>query len=208
MRSKLPYLALGFILCLTGCRTTRVADPLTNRFGGNDPDMQMEFWHNLADRPITCNDEAFHGLLLYLDGDDPTTTYDERIELMKRRRMLPWRFKEGPDQALQRGTLAVAITRSLEIKGGLVMRITGPTPRYATRELQYMGLYPPSSPNQTFSGSEFLGIMGKIEDYQLGDTADQPAGVMSAQEIGPEVPDSRQQAPPPNVENSDVPADT
>jgi hypothetical protein len=46
------------------------------------------------------------------------------------------------------------------------MRAFGPTPRYATRELVYLDLYPPSGPNQTFSGTEFLGIMGKIEDYQ------------------------------------------
>ena len=44
--------------------------------------------------------------------------------------------------------------------------------RYATRELVYLELYPPSTPNQTFSGAEYVGIIGRIEDYQRGDNVD------------------------------------
>ena len=41
----------------------------------------------------------------------------------------------------------------------------------------FLDLFPPSSPNQTFSGTEFLGIMGKLEDYQRGvDYVGQPTG--------------------------------
>ena len=46
------------------------------------------------------------------------------------------------------------------------MRMFGPSPRYATRELRYIGLFPQSSPQQTFSGPELLGIIGRAEDYQ------------------------------------------
>ena len=59
------------------------------------------------------------------------------------------------------------------------MRTVGAGPRYATRELQYEGLYPPSSPNQTFSGAEFVGVIGRIEDYQRSQPpAEQPAKVL------------------------------
>ena len=47
--------------------------------------------------------------------------------------------------------------------------------RYAMRELVYMDLFPPSTPNQTFSGAEYLGIIGRIEDYQRGDNPELPA---------------------------------
>jgi hypothetical protein len=49
-----------------------------------------------------------------------------------------------------------------------MLSVLGPTPRYATRELQYIGVYPPSSPEQVFSGTELVGIMGRVEDYQRG----------------------------------------
>jgi hypothetical protein len=56
-----------------------------------------------------------------------------------------------------------------------MQRLTHDNPRYATRELMYLDLYPPSSPQQTFSGTEFLGIIGRIEDYQRGNATDLPA---------------------------------
>lgn len=153
---------------VVGCQTARVERPLALDHGGNDDFEQLEFWHGLASRPVTSNDDAFHGFLLFLDGSDPASDYAGRVATLRSRRMLPARFDQPAGQAVERGTLAVAIVRALEVEGGLLLRLLGPTPRYAVRELQFMGLYPPSSPNQTFSGTEFLGIIGKLEDYRRG----------------------------------------
>jgi hypothetical protein len=48
------------------------------------------------------------------------------------------------------------------------MRLVGPTPRYATRELYFLGIYPPGSQFQTFTGAEYLGIIGRAEDHLRG----------------------------------------
>lgn len=166
-----------------GCHTAKVAQPLTGKLAGNDPDSQLEFWHTLATRPVTSNDEAFHGLLLYTDGQDPAKDYGGRVQTLKGRKMLPGNFDRSADEAVQRGPLAVAICRALEIKGGVMLRLTG-AQRYAVRELQFLDLYPPSGPHQTFSGSEYLGIIGRMEDYQRGNAADVPASIMPAQMQG------------------------
>ena len=186
MRSNTPLLlgiaAVIALLAGAGCGASRVTEPVTARHGGADPDEQMEFWHTLADQPVTSNDDAFHGLLLYVDQQDPAATYEERVAAMKSRGMLPANFDEPAEQAVSRGTLAVAIAKALNIRGGLLMSLLGATPlgptgRYATRELVFLDLFPPSSPNQTFSGTEFLGIMGKLEDFQRGvDYVGQPTG--------------------------------
>jgi hypothetical protein len=110
-------------------------------------------------------------MLLYFDGQDPAKSYDERVKALKGRKLLSARFNRPADEAVTRGTMSVPIVKALQIKGGLVMHLTGPNPRYATRELQYEGLYPPSSPNQIFSGTEFVGIIGKLDDYQHGNPA-------------------------------------
>lgn len=151
---------------LAGCQTARVDRTLVSQLPGNDEDAQLEFWHSLAEQKITSNDDAFHGLLLFLDGQDASNAYAERVEAMKQRKLLPAGFKEPAERAVDRGALAVALSRALKIRGGIVMSLTGPSPRYATRELVFLGIFPPSSPNQTFSGTEFLGIIGKAEDYQ------------------------------------------
>src|SRR5947207_12592523 len=91
------------ILCLTlGCHSAKVAEPLTAKLGGNDPDAQMEFWHTLATRNLTSNDEAFHGLLLYVDGEDPATDYAGRVKTLKDRGLLDRSFDQPADQAVQR----------------------------------------------------------------------------------------------------------
>jgi hypothetical protein len=134
---------------------------------------------------LCSNDEAFHGLLLYLDdGNDAGGNYEGRVRVLKERKLLNAGFSEPANQAVSRGTLAVALVRALKIKGGLLQRVTNDHPRYAVRELMYMDLYPPSSPHQTFSGTEFLGIMGRIEDYQRGNPADYPAAVLPGEVDG------------------------
>ena len=153
-------------LLLAGCQAARVDRPLTAELGASDDDTQLEFWHTLAQQQVTSNDDAFHGLLLFLDGTDPATDYAGRVAALKDRKLLSKGFNAPAEQAVDRGTLAVALSRVLNIRGGVVMALIGPTPRYATKELVFLGIYPPSSPNQTFSGTEYLGIIGKAEDYQ------------------------------------------
>jgi hypothetical protein len=104
--------------------------------------------------------------------------------LLKSRKLIPGGFNRPADAAVSRGTLAVAICEALRIKGGVTLRVLrpfdlgAPSERYAMRELQFMNLYPPGSPQQTFSGNEYVGIIGRIEDYQRGDPANKPASEM------------------------------
>ena len=155
--------AVGF---LSGCRATST-HPLPTTLYSNDPDQQMEFWHTLPTRHIVDNDEAFHALLLFFDGTDPNENYSQYA--WRRCTNAKWflMISIAPaNESISRGVLAVALCRELKIRGGLTMMIIGPHQRYATRELQYMNLYPPSSPQQTFSGAQFIGIISRAEDYQ------------------------------------------
>ena len=174
MLSKLPTI---FILAavLIGCKAAPVGKTLAADVSGSDPDAQLNYWHSLADQPITSNDEAFHGILLYLDTKDDSADYAARVNAMKSRGLLDKNFNEPAEFAVKRGTVAVAMVKILQVKGGLTMHVFGASPRYATRELQFMNLYPPGATWQTFSGNEFLGIIGRMEDYQRGDPANRPA---------------------------------
>ena len=161
--------AMIAMLAITGCQTVTVRQPVAQSLGAGDEfDAQMEFWHRLGEQPVTCNDDAFHGLLLYLDGEDASADYAARVNSLRSRHLLPANFDRPANEAVTRGTLAVAIVRALKIKGGVLLALTNAHERYAVRELMYDNVYPPSTPNQTFSGAEFLGIMGRVEDYQRG----------------------------------------
>lgn len=175
------FLLFCFPVLLPGCQSARVDHALAENLAGNGADQQMEFWHTLATRKMTSNDEAFHALLLYIDLEDKAQTYDQRVESLRSRKMLPADFNEPADLAVTRGTLAVAITNILEIKGGVLMQLFGASPRYATRELQYVGIYPDSSPHQTFSGDQFISIIGRIEDYQRANPFEVSGGNANSQ---------------------------
>jgi len=170
----LIFLCLIFV---TGCQLPRV-EPVDPKWLAPDPSAEMDFYHGLSSRPITTNDEAFHGLLLLFTGTS-APTYDARVEKMKQLKLLDARFSAQPDQAVDRGTVAVALCRGLKVRGGLVMSLTGATPRYAVRELRTIGILPAtSSPNQTLSGAEFVSVLAAAEDYQTGDPSRVPANQM------------------------------
>jgi len=162
----------SFAALSQGCQSASVSSSVDSKFYGNDTNAQLGFWHELAERHVTSNDDAFHGILLYADNRDDSKNYDQRVATLKSRGLLAESFSEPANSAVTRGTLAVAIVKLVGIKGGWVMHVFGPTPRYAVKELAYDGIFPPSSPQQTFSGTEFVGIIGKIDDYQQPVTAD------------------------------------
>jgi hypothetical protein len=167
-------LAVICLSSLVGCQTAHVPDSAVSAFPGDDASAQLAFWHDLAERKLTSNDDAFHGLLLYLDSTDPSTSYDQRVATLESRGLLPAHFAEPGDLAVERGTLAYAIVKLLPLHGGWVMHVFGPSPRYATKEVVDADIFPPSSPQQTFSGSEFVGVIGKLEDYQGTANAQSP----------------------------------
>lgn len=175
MRSKCLTLALAAVL-LAGCKVAHVPDTLTAKFGADDPDAQMEFWHELAQRPLASNDEATHALLLFVDGKAGSLPYEQRVAAMKERKLLPKGFSSPADEAVFRGTVAYALAHALNIRGGLTMRTFGNNPRYATRELTDLGLFPMSSTRQTFSGTELVGVFGKAEDFQRGGGGEKTPG--------------------------------
>ena len=164
---KQSVVALFFgILLLTGCTPVVDRHPLDKKFLADDSDSQLDFWHTLATKKLATHDESFHALILYLDSHDQSESYQDRKKVMMARRMLPSDFSGQADEAITRGTISVAISKILQIKGGVMMHLLNNSPRYACRELQNMGVLPQSSPNQVVSGAELVGIIGKLEDFQ------------------------------------------
>lgn len=157
---------VGFASVLGGCQRTLLREPaLTQKHAGAEPETQVEFWHQLQEAPVVGHDDAFHAVLLWATGTDTAKDYDQRIQALINRGSLPGTFNRPANEAITRGTLAVILANELKIEGGVLMQLIG-GPRYATRELQAQGVYPASSPQQIFSGSQFVSVIGRAEDYQ------------------------------------------
>lgn len=188
MKSTLPLIAVATVsaalLAGAGCAAQRVAlDTAPAEIASTQSattaqasaDLGVDFWYALARKRNVTNDEATRALLSHLDDAAAHADYPARIERLKARRLLPTDFSAGAEANVRRGDLAVALCRALKIDGGLTARIAGLTPRYATRALVFEGIYPESTPNQSFTGAEFVGVIGALDDRRRGNPADVPA---------------------------------
>lgn len=167
MRRRHATLTLAALtLTAVGCARTSIDHSLATDYPRSDTTAALDFWHELAGRPAISNDEGLHGVLVLMAGQDPTTTYEDRLALLRREGWIPQNFDEPPDMAMQRGTLAKAVAEAIGVKGGVMYRVTGAR-RYADRELVAINLMPPGTELQAVSGSDFLGIITRAQGYAM-----------------------------------------
>jgi len=154
-------------LSMSACSRTLVEEPIATDYDRQSIVQSVDFWHELPQRSAVTNDEGLHGLILFADGDDPNETYDQRVDYLKALGWLDEDFDEPANLAMQRGTLAKALTHALEIEGGVMMQLTGKNTRYATRELVFLGIMPPGTEQRVLSGYQYVGVISEAQDYQL-----------------------------------------
>jgi hypothetical protein len=156
----------GIALGLSSCARSLVSGGLDTSYNPQDITRDVAFWHRLPERSAITNDEGLHGLLGFVLGDDPAKTYDARVKLAIQKGLLPSGFSEPINATMTKGTLAYGLARYLDVKGGVMMRVSGGSGRYATRELTYLGILPEdSTDNQSISGLDFVGVISKAQDY-------------------------------------------
>lgn len=154
-------------ISIAGCSRSLMEAPVQTSYDRASVTDSVDFWHQLPSRAAVTNGEAMHALLLFADSRDPHETYDERIADLLSRGWLAEGFDEPADLAMQRGTLAKGLAGAMDIGGGVMMRLTDRSPRYSTRELLFLGIFPPGTSQQVLNGYQFIGVISKAQDYQL-----------------------------------------
>jgi hypothetical protein len=149
---------------LAACERSRVEDSAVERFPRGT--QELDFLETLSRQVVVTNGDALHGLIGFADGADLSSTYEGRVEIAKRRGWLPGGWDRPAEESAQVGWMAVAGCRILGIRGGLTMRLTGPTPRYATKELVFMDVLPLRTENQALSGQEFVDYLNRLNRFQ------------------------------------------
>ncbi len=154
------------LLATSACQRTTLPGPSLAEVHGSAA-ADAAFWDAVRSRSAVSNDEGFHGVLILADGEDPAADYAARVALLKERGWLDSEFDEPAALAMQRGTLAKGLAHAIKLKGGVMYSLTGPSPRYALRELVDRGVMPPGGTRQAVGGGEFVGIVGKAQDAML-----------------------------------------
>ncbi len=163
-------LPLALLLLLAGCAGTPrtvLDDSAADAYAA--PEAELDYWDGVAERRVVTNNDALHGLLL-VAGADAGDSYEGRVSAAFDRGWLAGVKQVAPaNESASVGLIAVAVCDILGERGGLTMRLLGPSPRYCTRELVYREIIPARTENQSLSGPEFVDLVGRIEDALRSD---------------------------------------
>lgn len=183
-------------LAVTGCVSMPPAAVVNTepqvRDGGD-----VEFYDRLDDVRVVSTADAVRAMNLYAArGGGVSADYAQQVIDLKSRDLLASDFDFPAERAMDRGTLARFIATALDLPKGLTASVVGFNGRYALRELEFRGLIPPSSPNQTLSGPELIGILARAETFEKEMTR-----------VGPGIPPPTREndARPPGRESTPAP---
>lgn len=178
--------ALAGVVCAAcGCQRATVEHPAIQQYPAAT--QELDYLDALNGQVVVTNDDAMHGLILFADGSDLSTDYAGRVKVAKEKGWVSEGWDRPANESATVGWMAVAGCKITGIEGGLSMRLFGPTPRYATRELIYQGVLPLRTDNQSLSGAEFvdyLNRLGRIQRYGKA-VALQPVAVQEGVGVQP-----------------------
>jgi len=124
-----------------------------------------ELIRELSEKPVATVEDGSRMILLLTQGVGATEPVDEVIAKLQGSGLVRDEWLEKPAKHLRKGQLAYMIVQACGIKGGLTMRLTGVSERYALRECIFLNLLERSSTGNYVSGLELLGSIGRAEKY-------------------------------------------
>lgn len=145
---------------VAGCDRQLAETSVTDRFAR--PEQELDHTEALESRLLTTNNDMLHGFFVFAFGEDPWTTYAQRVIDARMRGWLPEGWREPANESATVGRMAAIAAHIVKIRGGLTFTILGPTPRYALRELIYMDILPARTENQSLSGLEFVDFLNRL----------------------------------------------
>lgn len=124
------------------------------------------FLYELSEKKHCTLDDAYRGMLYFIDGTDTADDFEQRAARLAMHEVIDKRWTHNPNSPATKGRIGYMLARAIGIKGGVMYNITGASPRYALRELAYRGIIVGTSENAHISGAEYVGILGRADDYR------------------------------------------
>jgi hypothetical protein len=160
--------ALMGLLCLSGvmgCSSgpLDIASPEAALTADEDSAAYLD---RLSAQETVSQNDALRGILLLLDGEDKAATFAQRVETLRRRRIVPGNWNFHPDKPITRGKVAYMIYQGCKMSGGAILTLCGPSQRYCLRELQYQGFITQEmSWYGEVTGMEFVGVVTRADAF-------------------------------------------
>lgn len=144
-------------------------------WGRDASSQQLEFYDELANRPIVSQDDAVHAVLLLASGSS-ALTYEGRLTLAKSRGWLDQSYSPPAREAVTVGEVSQMLARVLRVRGW-------GSPADATAAMKREGLIPESAEAaQGLTGNQMLAVLSGARDAlaETGEMRPESTGEVAA----------------------------
>lgn len=123
------------------------------------------YYLSLHGKRACTYEDGLRAVLILIEGRNYVRTFDEmRLALMEHN-VIPDDWSYAADSPITVGMIAYMLVETLEIDGGISLRVMGNSRRYATRECSWLGLIKTGQQRAYVQGPELLGILQRAKKH-------------------------------------------
>lgn len=120
----------------------------------------------MSSQKTATENDALRGMLMLLDGKDDAATFAKRVDLLRTKGVVSKSWSFDAQRPITRGKLAYMVYQGCKVPGGVMLTLTGPSPRYCLRELRYRGMMGEGSDFNPVTGMEFVAVLNRADIYK------------------------------------------
>jgi hypothetical protein len=167
--AMLMAIVTGLAGALAGCNTAG-SDPWVGR-----TDLPEETWKGTPDAiffnylvtevPVLSQNDAYHAMLIWAEGEDPTDNFGDRLVELEKRGLVDKGWIHDPAAPITRGRVASMVVRYYDVRTSVALLLVGPSERAARRELEYRNVMAAGGGDwANLSGAEFVNVLKKADE--------------------------------------------
>jgi len=128
---------------------------------GND----AEFFMSLGFKKDAMLGDGYRAVAILVRGSDDLKDAGKCRDALVEKKIAPAAWGLDAKAPLSKGQLAYMICQACGIKGGVMMRLLGPTQRYCLFECQYLELMQGGADYQFCTGGELVSVIDRSDGY-------------------------------------------
>jgi len=125
-----------------------------------------QFFMLLACKPAATLGDGYRAVALLVRGDNQLTDQAACRKFLVERSIARAAWGDDLKAPLSKGRLAYLVCQALGLKGGLTMRLIGPTERYCLLECAYLNLMVGGTDYKHVTGVELVSVIDRADRYR------------------------------------------
>ena len=128
---------------------------------------QDSYFSELLTKRVATLSDAYRVLIVLTGKDIQFLDLESQFDFLSKEGVIPKSIGTEPayEKSLRKGTAAYMFAKTMDIKGGVILRFFGMSERYAFKELVYEEVMFPGNVNDVMSGPELILTLTRAADY-------------------------------------------